>query len=356
MSNSDIQAKEVLDYALRYHAAGYSVISLKLDGSKKPVASWKHFIERGPTVDEVHQMFLRPAGIGILCGPVSGGLECIDFDMAELLFPLLSMLSTDLQNRLSIYETPGGWHLFYRCSEVCGNRKLSSWEKSDSLSQQQNGHRIGTGFKPIGKGARIETRGEGGFFVAEGSPCSVHDLGIPYVHYMGPTLETLVPILPLERKSIWEAAMTFECGVRESKAVKRAKQKIYQETHGDIVSSGDEPWVWFDQNGSIPALLQNAGWKSFGGDSQWTRPGKTHGISAVMGKSENGINILTVFSTSTELGPVNGEDHRTWGAFNLLTELQFGRNKKEAAKYVRTLMPKPSYVHLDELLRNLGAA
>ena len=357
LANLTSQTESTQAYARDYIDHGYSVVPMRLDGSKAPsLSSWKDYMLRLPTEQELDQWFQRPAGIGLICGAVSGGLEVIDFDMAELIWPLLSMVPTSLKERLAIYETPGGWHLAYRCSAICGNRKLASWEAAKSPSEKANGHRECTGFKPIGKGVRIETRGEGGLIVAEGSPLSVHLSGLPYCHYMGPTLFTMEPIEPSEREALWAAALTFEVGVRESAAIKRAEQKIYRETHGDSTPTDDEPWTWFDQNGDIPSLLFNAGWRQFG-DSGWTRPGKNFGLSAVMGKSGNGTNIVTVFSTSTDLGPVNGQAHRNWGAFNLLAEIKFQGNKKEAAKYVRTVMPKSDHgVNLAPLLRKLGAA
>lgn len=354
---STSQTKATLNYAHRYLEHGFSVVPMRLDGTKAPsLSSWKDYSSRLPTTQELNQWFQRPAGIGVICGAVSGGLEVIDFDMAELIWPLLSMVPTSLKERLAIYETPGGWHLAYRCSEICGNRKLASWESPKTLSERANGHREATGFKPIGKGVRIETRGERGLIVAEGSPLAVHASGLPYCHYMGATLFSMETIEPSERRALWEAAMTFEVGVRELAAIKRAEQKIYQETHGQSTPTDDEPWTWFDRYGDIPSMLCNAGWTQFG-DSGWTRPGKSFGVSAVMGEAENGTKILTVFSSSTEIGPTIGQDYRHWGAFNLLAELQFQGNKKEAAKHVRTLMPQSSHgVDIGPLLRKLGAA
>ena len=331
------QTTSTREHAFRYVEHGYSVIPLRLDGTKGPaVDAWKQFSERLPTEKELSGWFTRPAGIGIVCGIVSNGLEIIDFDMAELIGPLLSMLPTSLVDRLAIYETPVGWHLAYRCAEVCGNRKLASWESPKTLSEQANGHRECTGFQAIGKDVRIESRGEGGYIVAEGSPVAVHATGLPYCHYSGPTLLTLVPIAANERNAIWHAAMTFDCGHRESAALKRAKQKIYQDTHGTRRDEC-EPWTWFDRIDIIPAILRSNGWESRD-DKHWTRPGKSFGTSATLGTNNKGEQVLTVFSSSTDLGPINGQSHRCFGAFNLLAELQFSKDRKEAARFVRGLM------------------
>ena len=328
---------EVRNFALRYVEHGYSVIPLRLDGSKGPALdSWKEYTKRLPTSTEINEWFSDPVGIGLVCGPVSSGLEIIDFDMHQLIWPFLAMLPKELGNQLAKYETPGGWHVAYRCAEVCGNRKLASWETPTSVSQQKNGHRECTGFEPIGKGVRIETRGDSGYIVAEGSPMSVHSSGLAYCHYMGPTLFEIEPIEPHERTAIWQAAMSFDCAKRESAAIKRAKQQIYRETH-NVNRDESQPWTWFDSNGDIPGILRNAGWQSID-EAHWTRPGKSNGTSATLGRNDIGEPILTVFSTSTELGPINGQSHRSIGAFNLLTAIQFDGDRKEAARTVREMM------------------
>lgn len=243
-------------YAYNYVDAGFSIVPLRLDGSKGPaVESWKQYTERRPVLKEVYEWFLKPAGIGIICGAISEGLEVIDFDMPELLSPLLAMLPTNLVKRLAVYKTPGGWHLAYRCIEVCGNRKLASWEPPKSHSEQTQGHRQSTGFRAVVKGVRIETRGEGGYVVGEGSAVGVHSSGKQYTHHSGPKLCGLEHIEPNDRNAIWQAAMTFDCGHRESAALKRAKQKLYQETHGTRRDE-TEPWTWFDRFGNIPAILK----------------------------------------------------------------------------------------------------
>jgi len=127
MSKDDKQqAESIRDYAYRYVDAGLSVIPLRLDGSKKTtLESWKPYSQRLPTAAEVNEWFKRPAGIGLITGSVSGGIEVIDFDMNVLLWPMLSMLNRSLVERLSIYETPGGWHLSDRTSEIATKHGVS---------------------------------------------------------------------------------------------------------------------------------------------------------------------------------------------------------------------------------------
>ena len=317
------QAKSIRDYAYRYVDAGLSVIPLKLDGSKKPsLFSWKEYSERLPTEAELHEWFRHPAGIGLITGSVSGGIEVIDFDMNVLIWPLLSMLDRSLVERLSIYETPGGWHLIYRCDEICGNTKIAMWEPLHTPSR-------GKCYGPpgCGKGVRIETRGEGGYIVAEGSPCTVHELGLPYCHYMGPRLETLEAISPEERRSIWMAASEFDLSDQREEATQQACKQLHQSRKPIDLET---PWDWFDRCGSWDGLLCPLGWKRKG--DHWTRPGKSHGTSASIGTNTDGIEVLSVWSTSVNL------KQKHYGKFNALVEFQYGGNRTDAIREVRKMM------------------
>lgn len=186
-----------------------SVIPLRCDGSKAPALKANEpqiYSRRLPHDDELLQWFGNPRtirGLGLKCGVVSGGLEALDLDFAALLHPLLSMLSRQLIGKLTVVETPGGAHLLYRCNEICGSRKIASWESLQSLSQMTNGHRDGSNFQSVGKGVRIESRGEGGYIVAVASPCETHASGKSYVQILGPPLPALQIISPEERREMW---------------------------------------------------------------------------------------------------------------------------------------------------------
>jgi hypothetical protein len=313
----------VLHYAIDYINAGMSVLPIKLDGSKGPaLGSWKHLQTRLATMEELQEWFKLPdVGIGIICGSVSGGLEVVDFDMANLLPPMLSMLDRSLIERLSIYETPGGWHLIYRCSEVCRSSKIAMWEPIHTPSQGKRHGPIG-----CGKGVRIETRGECGYIVAEGSPCCVHATGLPYCHYMGPTLLTIESITPDERRSIWMAAESFDLSNQRTTATQTACKGMHRCSPIDL----ETPWDWFDRCGSWEGLLLPLGWHRHG--DHWTRPGKSHGVSASVGSNTDGIEVLTCFSTAV------GLRQRCYGKFNLLVEILHGGNRADAIRSVREMM------------------
>lgn len=330
------------DLARKYLDAGVSIHPLRVDGTKSPaLPSWHPYCERLATDAEIEQWFNRPAGIGLICGTISRGLEVIDFDMWQTFWPWFSQLDRGLQSRLAVVETPGGWHVFYRCVEICGSRKLAMWEEPRGVYQREHGNREGTNFESIGKGVRIETRGERAYVVGEGSPIETHASGLPYVHYCGPYLTDIQQVEPEQRRHMWASAMAFDCTRnRQSKAILRARRKAKQEVYGEYRSDEKEPWTWFDSHGpAIIDTMEADGWAMNGDGASLRRPGKTCGVSAVVSQNDAGEEVLTVFSTSAgSLSPINGEAHASFGKFALLVKLKFGGDRKAAARHVRGIM------------------
>src|SRR5262249_47865754 len=150
--------------------AGLSVIPIRRDGSKAPEgrllprepradgkfhATWDPYKERLPSEEELNRWFgsANAPGVAVICGAVSGNLECIDFDTdAESIFPawcdLVEAEHAGLIGMLSIARTPKpGFHVRYRCRDISipGNEKLA--EDPTAPTEQRT---------------LIETRGEGG--------------------------------------------------------------------------------------------------------------------------------------------------------------------------------------------------
>ena len=69
--------KFVRDLALRYAAAGLSVIPIGADGSKSPVRKWKRFQKRIASPNEINRMFSNGVGIAVVSGRVSGNKEML---------------------------------------------------------------------------------------------------------------------------------------------------------------------------------------------------------------------------------------------------------------------------------------
>jgi hypothetical protein len=342
------RAAEVLQVARDYIAAGVSVIPLRIDRPEKKkspaLPSWKEYQSRLATESELRSWFSTLRGIGLVTGVVSGGLEVIDFDQPECFEPWRH-LTSGIVEKLPIVETgSGGFHAIYRCNEICGNTKIAKWElpEANSPSCIANAYRYCCNFEKI-KDTRIETRGEGGYIVGIGSPREVHPSGNVYAQVLGPPLPDEIPIItPAERRALWLAAAEFDCGVFVSPKVERAKQELRQNLRGVKIpecnpSGALTPWDDFDRRASWRDILEPHDWVQLS-DNRWRRPNKNDGgLSASIGKNDDGIYVLTVFSSNAGAlsAPTNGT--ASWGPFRAYAALNHGGDGSAAAKAIAKL-------------------
>ncbi len=295
----------MLEHAERYTRAGFSVIPVHHADDpdegrrKRPTGSWKSYQTRIATDAERQRMFSNGAAIAVVCGPVSGNLEVIDFDDPDLFDPCLKAIrghDAALAGKLVVHQiTPsGGAHLLYRCNDpVTGNQKLAMTED--------------------GKNVLIETRGQGGYFLIE--PSRGYELH--------GDLEWLPVISKSERDLLLWIAKGFDRRPKES----AQSEQITEPT-------GDRPGDIFNRRAEWSELLESDGWTIVGniGDRvHWTRPGKKAGTSATLHPDMG----LFIFSTSTNL-----PSERPLDKFGYLAWSRFNGDFGEAARYVRGLYPE----------------
>jgi hypothetical protein len=309
-----------LDAALDYLKANLSIIPIRADGSKRPaLPAWGLFQKRLASEKLVRGWWEDGSkGIGILCGAVSGNLECIDFDRADLFEPWRDLVETQapgLVTRLCIVRTPrepAGYHVRYRCREtpIPGSMKLAQEPAIDSTTGKPNLRTL------------IETRGEGGYALAPGSPPTCHETGRTYNHIAGPRLTDLADITAQEREILIAAARSFDLATAA-----KTKRPADASSEGHVnLRPGDD----FDQRGpSWSSILEPHGWErafSRGETTYWRRPDKeAPGISATTGycKGQDGADLLAVFSTNAfPFEGANGTSsctcYRKFAAYTLL--------------------------------------
>jgi hypothetical protein len=292
----------VLQKALEYVAAGLSVIPTVKDTKAPALKEWKTYQQRLPNTAEVRQWFRQPyKSIGIVTGEISGHLEMLDFDhLAELYdawAALVSQESPNLLRRLIREKTQNsGLHVVYRCPEITipGNLRLAvrGMNVTDQALAYLREYKVdpadpgavrkalpSVGIEIAGKRylprlvdgrfevimTMIETRGEGGQFLAAPSP------GYELLH--GDF--TAVPIITAaERQILVDAALALNEYVDPAKT----------EGAGHRRAKGTErPGDAFNETGDVVALLEKHSWtqvRENGAFQHWRRPGKTSGQSA----------------------------------------------------------------------------
>jgi putative DNA primase/helicase len=245
-----------LDAALADLRAGLSVIPIRRDGSKAPTCAWKRYQKLRATEAKLRAWFGHPdpPGIAILGGAVSGGLELLDFDVgAETIYPqwreLVEAERLGLLAKLSVVRTPRpGFHIRYRCVEIPipGNMKLAV---DPDLPEDDR--------------CLIETRGEGGYALAPGSPAACHKSGGIYEHIEGPSLTDVRTITAAEREILLRVARSFDRTAQEERAAP--------------AGANNRPGDDFNRRGPDWAEIL-IGWTEMrsypDGKRYWRRPGK----------------------------------------------------------------------------------
>jgi len=249
-------AKEYINY-------GLSVLPVKQDKSPDVKDTWKNGIKD-------LSLFDNAKGIGIICGKPSGGLECLDFDShfgdAK---NTLSNFIEQIRDLYIKYKFPieqsqnGGYHFMYRCSKIDGNLKLASKPLLDKKTNK---------WRPD---AIIETRGEGGYFVADPTP------GYKIIRN---NILDIPEITPEERDYIISVCKSFNQWSIVKKDTYEDKDKPGDLYNEDIEAIED-----------MKKCLRASGWNELS-KGIWQRPGKKKGISATVGKVAD--NVFYNFSSN----------------------------------------------------------
>ncbi len=322
MIDATAEHLDALGAARAYAASGLSVIPIRADGTKSPPSRWKEFQGRIANEQEVTRKFGNaPIGVAIVCGAVSGNVEAIDIDDADLYQPFFSevdRLCTGLMGKLSTVKSPRGYHLYYRCPEIDGNTKLASRAKDDPLFED--------------KPTLIETRGQGGYILAPGSAAECHETGKPYQHLAGPPLEAMPTISPEQRAVLFRVAKSFDRLIDDSEVIGPPTPKNAKEHEG--LAPGDD----FNMRASWSEVLEPHGWTlthSAGDKDYWKRPGKAeHGWSATTGcQSSAGNSLLCVFSSNAHPFQIPvGKQCGAYSRFAAYAILNHGGDYRTAAR------------------------
>lgn len=313
--------------ALDAWESGLSVLPPKEDGSKAPDGQWLYFQQHRASLAQINSWYgivgtpLR-SGCGLVCGAVSGNLECFEFDSGGRLYEHYKATARalghgDLIDRLDqgyLEQSPsGGYHWLYRCDVISGNTKLAVAADKQSL---------------------IETRGEGGYIIVAPSNGKVHKEGAYKLLNGG--FASIPRITPEERLTLWDIARLFDEPI-----VDRADPWVMK--YSSIGNTA--PWDEYNARTTWRDLLVEHGWTHVftrDGVQYWRRPGKDHSHSATV--NFGGSDRLKCFSSSCEFDNSPGVTYSRFGAYAVW---EHGGDWKAAVKAIRQqvktekLKPKP---------------
>ncbi|MBL8800502.1 MAG: bifunctional DNA primase/polymerase [Planctomycetes bacterium] len=313
------------------------MIPIKCDGSKSPaLRSWKSFQSRCATEDQVRVWFSVAVerGVAIVCGAISQ-LEVLDFDQPEYFDQwrdLIVAADPTALKHVAIIETPRGTfsrHCYIRRVKPAPSQKLAQrWTLHAEGLEAQRGRAAPA------RETCIETRGEGGYVVAPGSPPASHSSGRTYRHVAGPTIEQVRAEPPLS-DAHYELCLNTARALSPIVDPPRDRSRRSRTTLG-ARRPGDE----FNRRATWSDILSTHGWTLAHGDgvaySTWTRPGKAgRGTSATTGRcsSEQSGDLLYVFSTNA--APF--EAGCAYSKFTAFALLEHGGDFKAAARALRSI-------------------
>jgi hypothetical protein len=287
---------------VEYIKAGRSIIPTTLEDKRPVVEEWKPYQKSPPISEQAIFWFNQHKCLAIITGKVSGNIEIIDFDfdserpdIFDEWRKLVENEDPDLCKRLTVQTTQNdGFHVCYSCPEIQipGNQKLAQYKNGKDLK------------------TLIETRAEGGYFLADPSP--------GYKLKQGNFID-IPQITPSDREILLKCARLLNENVippRRSRA-----------SHGRQKRSGLSPGDDFNERRDIRAFLESKGWTYGGtrGDTErWRRPGKERGNSASL------LEGKTFYNFSSNAHPL--EPEQSYDLFGLYTVYEHNGDFTAAAR------------------------
>ncbi|MFI8597714.1 phage/plasmid primase, P4 family [Rothia koreensis] len=283
-----------------------NTIPTRDDTSKRPAIAWKQWATDPVPATNIDTWFPQGTnhGIGITTGQGSGNLEMTEIEgRAAHLIPTLIQRAkeaghSELVNRIMAGWTEqspsGGYHWIYRLEgmDVPGNTVLAQKPNTDPDTTRK-------------VDVLIETRGQGGYFIAAPTPGTHHETGKPWVRLTGGP-ETIATLTKEERAAFHNLLATFD-ETPPAPTPAPPPARTYNES-GDW-TEGKRPGEHFELETSWDQILTPHGWTYLfsgpDGTRYWLRPGKDPALhrddkSASTSRAED-RDRMWVFSTSTDL-------------------------------------------------------
>ncbi len=314
------------------HQLGFSVIRVKR--GKASVGRWKQYQQQLATEAEINKWFPiegGPTAFAVIAGSVSGEVELFEFEARAVDGGIwgafieacrdegLGEVLSAVRSGYEAWSPSGGFHLVYRCPEGVERSTVLAATRSEDPEKPGK----------TKKEVLIETRGEGGIFVAPPS-YGVHPdhPSRSWVQITG-GLEHIATITADERARLHAIARRFDDPQPPTPAMTNAEP--------DAPRGGGSLLERFDKENTCGGVLADAEFTlaetDADGNTHWTRPGKdpAEGTSATVYADQG---TCTLFSTSIDV-PDEYIGDRRLRPHQLACALFHGGDYKKFAKQLK---------------------
>ena len=249
-------------------ASNFDLSVIPVSSAKIPFGLWKQYQHEQAPINHWRNHYLNSGYVGIICGKVSGQLECLDIDLKNddkntIYDEYKNIIPEYLFKRLLVQTTPNaGYHFIYRCDEagIEGNQKLAHSETGEVI---------------------IETRGEAGYFCHH-----LQDYKVIQGEMDLKNLTINIPVITAnERELLLDLARSLDRTPIKS---------------GSTYQGYNEPAIIrFNTDYDILTLFKKHNWEIYGEDQQkvtLTRPGSNAPFSGYYYRESK---LFICYSTST---------------------------------------------------------
>lgn len=273
--------------------------------AKRPkISEWRQFQTGLPTSSDLSKWFADDCSLAI----IAGGVTCLDLDTKNAAPGWLAQWDAQVAEsgldqlfaRLVCQTTPsGGRHYVWKCAHRVRNLKLAERPSIDPNTGKPKRDTI------------IETRGDGGYFLAYPSR------GYSMTNGAWGAIPTLTAE---EQNDLLEFARTFDEIPQQAPAPARVAK---------LPTEGMAPGEDYNQRGDIDGLLTAHGWTRRGQGPYYTRPGKKQGLSASWNRNQSGH----FYCFSSNAHPFNPSE--SYLPFAVYALLEHGGDYSAAARKLR---------------------
>ena len=331
LAPSSDNSNPTLTAAIQAAELGFSIVSVS-PSTKRPTVKWEAAQTRAKTPEEVAKLKTLKA-FAIVGGAVSGGfspegeqlyLTSIDFDVHGFFERYKTDLG-DLLDGVSVQKTGGGcYQVIFRSAVEIRNTQLA-FAPNDA--------------EETGREIAIETRGEGGYFVA---PPSLHPTGNIYQWIEG-DLGSVPTISAARAQALLDAARRMNAAPYTRQQLEAHRKREQSATPRQLPNTPNASVIGaFNAAHSVEEMLEQHGYKLRG--DRYARPGgSSPSVTILDGGS---------FHHSSN-DPLRCDEH-TQDAFSIFAYYEHGDDYKSAVKSAAAELAM-SYGNSDNSPSNAGA-